>query len=178
MTTKPMTQAEALSWLAHLEKDCPYCYGYGGMSSMELVGVPGADPMYYCDVCQSIGKVPVLPDLRGLCPCLVYIQSLGQSSEPCIPCDNHIHRCKHHSSMHQDDCLECHGSNWVPNQGESALYQAMNRAGWGYGILQQPDNGHRHVSFWKALVYETDANDWLAAVKALKSAGYGGETDG
>ncbi len=33
---------------------CPACYGYGPMSSMELVGIPGADPMYGCLRCATV----------------------------------------------------------------------------------------------------------------------------
>ncbi len=40
-----------------VKSKCPECFGHGWESSMELVGVPGADPMYGCDNCKD-GTVP------------------------------------------------------------------------------------------------------------------------
>mgnify|MGYP001565313323 FL=1 len=63
MTAQTLRLANAGAQLPR-ENQCPRCHGYGAMSSQELVGIHGADPMYGCDYCQSIGEgwVYALPD--------------------------------------------------------------------------------------------------------------------
>jgi hypothetical protein len=68
---------------------CPTCHGDGWSSSMELVGVPGADPMYGgCPDCQA-GEVVMFPKLWAECPCtLVFAEEWldGQHGEACDSC--------------------------------------------------------------------------------------------
>ena len=152
MPNSTMSPAEAQLWLAGLEKPCPNCHGYGAMSSQELVGIPGADPMYGCDMCNSIGKVPVLPDLRV--PCINY---RGPVDTWCR--DN-------------PDCSGgCQGHGWTPSTDERVLYQDMYKAGWNI-FIEWMQGKAPQVLLRRETIIATDSNNWLAAAKAMKKAGY------
>jgi len=149
--TETMTRAEALPWLASLEKNCSDCIGLGTCA---------------CIVCFGTGKVPVLPDLREPCPCPIYVY---QTCEPCW---------QHGAIGHGVHCLNCQGCNWLPKQGRDALFEAMEKDGWGYEIVQLAEgerpatSGTRSVTFSKSFMVGSDADDYLAAAKAMKTAGY------
>lgn len=55
VTGHPVSQAWVVRFPRNQPRriECPACYGNGPASSMELVGIPGADPMYGCDVCAE-----------------------------------------------------------------------------------------------------------------------------
>ena len=76
------------------ENQCPRCYGYGAMSSQELVGIPGADPMYGCDYCQGTGEgwVYALPDAVREC------------------CDDDLTA----RVCAGSGCFRCQGRGWLP----------------------------------------------------------------
>ena len=101
-----LTNPQLLRSIVEAEQDCPTCHGYGGMSSLELVGIPGADPMYGCETCDSTGKVPILdPKLMRLpCP---------------YPC--HCQR----GPLHTAPCLT---RGWVPNPDPGAMKKALHLA--------------------------------------------------
>jgi hypothetical protein len=65
----------------------------------------------------------------------------------------------------------------VPKQGRDALHEVMNNAGWRMELSWFPNGGSRKVSFSKMNMdlsaapfwVGEDANDWLAAVEALRA---------
>lgn len=148
--TVPMTLAEAQLWLAGLEKPCP------------CASIPQHDEN--CVNCHGSGKVPVLPGLRGAC---TYVQDAHSFLR----------------DQHTADCPRCKGQNWLPEGGRDLLHQGMNKAGWDVEIHQGADGARLVKFFWKRApivignhsVFPDggDADDHLAAVEALKAAGYG-----
>ena len=83
--------------------------------------------------------------------------------------------------------MNCQGRNWVPKLSETDLYKAMHKDGWSMVIAwgwrwliegnqkvkvefrqvnfsMLEDNGHVSEGW--------DADDYLAAVKAMQAAGY------
>ena len=140
-----LTHAEALLWLAALEKDC-----LNTRYSHRTDGVGGLFP---CPTCGGTGKVPVLPGLRE-------------------PCPNNINRGT--DRAHHIGCPACQGHTWVPKEGRQAIQDAMVEAGWIYTIAQLKTS--REVVFFKMLgnppneryACGEDADDWLAAIKAIK----------
>lgn len=162
MTTKAeLTVVEAQLWLAGLEKPCPNCHDYGAMSSQELVGIPGADPMYGCDMCNSTGKVPLLLDLRK--PCLNYstVERFGHGSGWTLEA----------RQDYQDFCRSgkdpCQGRGWVPSTDERVLRVAMFKAGWDI-FIEWMQGKAPQVSLRRETIIATDSNAWLAAAKAMK----------
>lgn len=176
---EPMTQAEALDWLAALEKDCYICGGRGKV----LCG----DGWSGCNNCNGKGKAPVL-DLREPCQDGECQRTGGVVQWTGAP--------YHAEGMtayapHED----CGGRSWQPKQGETALHQVMHNDGWSMEIIwvveAQEERisdgtsamaaGERCVTFWRNTPYYfigEDANDWLAALKAMQAAGYGVGDDG
>jgi len=67
---------------------------------------------------------------------------------------------------------ECPG--WLPKQGRDALYAAMEKDGWDYFISRK--QAGRSVLFIKPIggdwAQGEDTDDWRAAAKALRAAGY------
>ena len=106
-----------------------------------------------CLACHGTGKVAVL-DLREPCPVTSgpnYIHYLGVS------------------------CDYCQGRNWVPKQGEAALHQAMHKADFSQMHVHVVGQGPRHYYWPYERSYKSSdchANDYLAAVKAMRAAGY------
>ena len=139
--TDTMTPEEALLWLAGLETPCPETVGYD-------VGHHHVANPQDCPICHGTRKVPVL-DLREPCPNYGHLF-------PTSPLN----------------CSLCGGRNWVPKQGEMALHQAMHKAGWSV-LVTWPIDGPREVLFAKGtginFIRGENANDWLAAVKAMKA---------
>jgi len=165
--TKTITPAEALIWLASLEKECP-CH--------ECHGNPVIDT-YLCQgrqlCCAGTSKVPVL-DLREPCPCY----SLKNDCWQCDKERRHSDTFEDHALrlIHSQSCINCQGRNWLPKQGRDALFAAMHKAGWKYEIFQ--GEHLRLVTFFKgvnvlqAIVRGQHSDDGQAAVKAMKAAGY------
>ena len=159
--TETMTSAEALLWLAGLEKDCPNCNPFPDVT------IP---PIPHCKKCYGTGKVPVL-DLREPCPCPPYCKASmwdypdDQDWRRCSACDN--------TKGHGVWCLNCQGRNWVPLQGQDALYAAMEKDGWDYIIRSVQRT--RSVHFFKVVagdwVQGKDSDDGLAAVEAIQQEG-------
>ena len=156
MATETITPGQAQLWLAGLEKPCSDC-----QLPVSFHAKPELDP--WCQPCGGTGKVPVL-DLRKPCPLLD--KNPGEYS---------ISRQTVHE-LRGINC-KCQGRGWVPKQGEAALHHAMHKDRWGYTIWQPPNDSRitanvprgRGVAFWKGSVYEYDANDFLAAAKAMKA---------
>jgi len=109
--------------------------------------------------------VPVL-DLRETCP-----DCLGMP----LPC--------YIQGRHEHVCNRCQGRTWLPKQGWDALHTAMNKVGWRseiYAHASAPDDGKRLVVFYRPTDSDSyygpsvgrDSDDWLAAVKAMKAAGF------
>ena len=147
LVERPMTPAEALLWLAGLA--------------------------------DSDGN-PVL-DLRDPCPGVHNVVT-GHLS-PCFSDWDWWWFNAPPSEGDKDQCDDAVG--WVPKQGCQALQDAMVKGGWSYSITQIPPTSYgaqgRVVHFWKDMedanrllvsVGSNDANDWLAAMKAMKAAGY------
>ena len=167
LNTETMTRAEALLWLAGLEKECP-CH--------ECHGNPVVDT-YFCQgrqlCCAGTGKVPVL-DLRERC----YGEYL--CSDPRCDYSNCEHNCD--LGIHTAKC--CQGLGWFPKQGRDALYDAMHKDGWDWEASQQTGDTAAWTRFEKhpdtmmvpdrdiLLAYGEDSDPWLAAAKAMKAAGY------
>jgi len=127
------TQAEALIWLASLERACLHIFSVR----------EGIRPVSECQLCDGTGKVPVL-DLRD------DIHEVGPS------------------------CLfGCLG--YSPKQGRDALFAAMEKDGWWYDVHQH--GSKRTVAFYRPGQGRhpragEDADDWVAAVKAMRQTGY------
>ena len=157
-----MTPKKALLYLAGLEESCANCGGKGILGGEpDFVGEKTVVHTHYaCQICKGTGKRPVL-DLREPCPeCL----GLGAIS------DGH---------KGQLFCNKCQGRNWVPKQGEMALHQAMHKDGWHLQLYwdteeNRPNLGRNvhftRLTFSGGLIVGHDANDWLAAAKAMKAA--------
>ena len=173
--TLTMTQADALIWLAGLEKDCP-CQD-------PEVKARNAQRTYVCGLCHNTGKVPIL-DLREPCPCPPYCVAYISSSDDqdwrrCDACSG-SHGTSGVMGVHGPWCENCQGRNWFPKQGRDPLFGAMEKDGWGYTIRQTrmwrevffskegPNDSYGHP----CMLHGKDANDWQAAVKALRAAGY------
>ena len=164
--TDTMTPTEALEYLAGLERVCRDCTAKDGIP------------------CHCY-RAPLL-DLREPCPCPRYCCTYSDSDEgEGVLCS----KCRENASagtarlanrmlvgrllgLHGDWCENCHGRNWIAKQEIEALHQAMNKAGWAYDIHQ---TSTRVVRFWNyfrkpgvALIEVLDANDWLAAAKAME----------
>jgi len=157
--TDTMTPAEALIWLASLEKDCQQKWWQPDGNPVPDDG-PGSNHPDQCQ-CLGNGEVPVL-DLRKPCPCPIYV---AQTCEPCW---------QHGAIGHGVHCLNCQGRNWVPKQERDALFEAMEKDGWDYVVSHR--QGIHSVRFFKVVGRDwaqgDDADDWLAAVKAMKAAGH------
>ena len=142
-----MTHAEALLWLAALEKDC-----LNTRYSHRTDGVGGLFP---CPTCGGTGKVAVLSYLRE-------------------PCPNNINRGTARADHML--CPACQGHTWVPKQGRDALHEAMHKDGWSI-VVNWPIGKERDVLFCRgvgmALLRGEDSDDWIAAVKAMQAAGCG-----
>lgn len=154
MTTKTMTQAEALDWLAGLEQPCPDCHFQG-----ERV-----QEYQLCTRCggNESGLVPVL-DLREPCNCWCHTAPLACCSDL------------------TDKCWRCQGRLWIPKQGRDALHQAMHKDGWNresrWIVGEEPltcFTQHRPDDKWR-YAWGEDTDDHIAAVKALQKAGYGAQ---
>jgi len=161
-STETMSPTEALLWLCSLEKPCPCPECHGN----PVVDTWGCQGKRLC--CHGTGKVPVLPELREPCPCPNYP---AQTCEPCWQYGTHPH-----AFGQATYCRNCQGRNWRPRQGRDALHDAMHKDGWDY-LISQVAAG-RGVSFYKQIFINAplslgeDAADDLAAVKAMKAAGY------
>ena len=101
-----------LKWaIVKAETECPACHGYGALSSFDLVGIHGKDPMYGCTTCSpragepelATGRVPRFPELRAECP-IYYSDNIIDSTGLPVPYNS-----KHHAPM----CV-CHGLGYVP----------------------------------------------------------------
>lgn len=149
MSTNTITPAQALQWLAGLKKPCPRCGGHG-LTFNHFHGIP-----FDCEVCDGSGQVPVL-DLRKPCP-----RIRGKYSWPTIP---DIHE------MSGINCI-CGGTGSVPKQGETALHAAMHKDGWGVFTEWPPGGGYNCIFAKEGQLFE-DADASVAAVKAMKAAGY------
>lgn len=153
MTPPTDTVVEILGTLAGLK--CVSCYGAGAQSSLELVGIPGADPMYFCETCQSSGLR--FPQLSVECLCL-----LGEYNSNSIrdhiedPCGACLAQ-----ESHSDYCLTCHGGKRVPLNLESVHLEMVHEAaevaqrGQYVGlsfITARRDDGYevRYISDWEA----------------------------
>jgi len=60
-----MTDQELATEMAGMEKDCPYCAGYGYSGTKGLNGENLEAP---CSACKGTGKVPVFEGVRVKCP--------------------------------------------------------------------------------------------------------------
>ena len=124
-----LTNAVLLLQIVAAERECSNCKGVGGLSSLDLVGIPGADVMYQCAICNNTGKVPILdPKLMRL------------------PCDTEG-LCK--GGVLQADDLPwgrlgdthrwCRGRGWAPNLDAWTMKMALTRASLrlteGYGFF-------------------------------------------
>lgn len=141
------TRENALLWLAGLEKECPDLTTDAGRPRHE-------NPGWTCIVCHNTGMVPVL-DLR----------------EPC----------RHHTV--QGDflkvCAKVKCPGWQTKQGHDALHQAMTKAAYSQMHVIVVGEPERHYYWpgeriWKSL--DCDSNDYIAAMKAMRAAGYGQPT--
>ena len=151
METEQITPAEALLWLAGLETNCPAVSGY------DLAHILNTNSMD-CEYCHGTNMVPVL-DLREPCPLL--------DEYPRWPSLQTAHQ------LQGINC-ECQGRKWIPKRGEMALHQAMHKDGWRLDIGWQSERtgGHRSVVFTSDDgfgIQGGDANDFLAAAKAMKA---------
>ena len=151
-TEKQVTAEEALLWLAELEQPCVQCAGAGIFRASYTHAI--------CPNCGGSGKVPVL-DLRELC---TNCQGKGAIS------DGH---------KRQLVCPRCLGRNWVPKQGEQALYQAVHDARWDMGSFWLADYPQPSIRFYRhrpvdglAIGEGSDASAPVAAYKAMRAAGY------
>lgn len=151
-------------WLALLEqKDCGF-RGHG-IYSPRCTCSESDCPCHSLSFQEVHGKRPLLPRLR----------------KPCDHWGAEIIRAEGW------DCVNCGGRGWTPEDDERALYRAMNAAGYDLSLLSagydpkrlSKANGYRSVVFtptsdrWSNRHPETaDANEWLAAVKALRKAGH------
>lgn len=175
MVEQTMPPNEALLWLAKLEKSCLACRGSGSEATGTTYG--GQHEQVACSICGGSGKVLVLPDLREPCPGVVNIAWVEEH----LPCMTNDPGWWKNTPPNEGDIDPCHGTGWVPKQGRDALYQAMNNAGWYMTLITRPKAGYkgeslRYVYFWNDEGRHAgggDADDYLAAVKALKEAGYG-----
>lgn len=156
--TETITPAAALLWLAGLERDClgeAYNSDEGAGYQATIIADRAHGP--WC--CNGSGKVPIL-DLR---------ENVHAVAPTCLP-----------------GCL-----GWSPKQGWDALHSAMHHNGWNSEILWVTEDyreytgeymppftmkaEERLVVFWKDFPRSCqgeDADDWLAAMKAMKAAGY------
>jgi len=160
-----MTPAEALLRLAALGNDCPGCEscpGFMGYAGQLAAEVRAKTPR---NLCGGTGKVPVL-DLREPCPCSIYT---AQTCEPCW---------QYGAIGHGAHCLNCQGRDWLPKQGRDALYAAMAKDGWKRETAHDPFANRGWCRFWKfsgigltTMLTGEDADDWQAAVKAMRAAG-------
>ena len=168
MTTE-ITPAEAQLWLAGLEKEVP-CPNVSNKHKNHY-----GESDHWCLACggTSVIKVPVLEGLRDTCPNFnavsTFVPHTGLSLAGC--------------QDRQSDCHAghdaCKGTGWVLNSTRQAIQDAMNKAGWDYTIKQIASLGYgeqgRVVHFWKDGVGNNDADDHIAAMKAMQKAGYGTE---
>ena len=71
-------------------------------------------------------------------------------------------------------CAEIGCSGWLPKQGRDALVDAMEKNGWDYVVSHR--QGIHSVRFFKVVgpdwAQGEDADECLAAAKAMKAAGY------
>jgi hypothetical protein len=169
-----MTPANALQWLAKLEKDCD-CWHVIDRNEGRTATIRKA-PDLSCSNCGGTGKAPVLPGLREPCPNFEatkkYTIGSGWTWETCQDREAY--------------CLagkdECHGQGWTLIQDRQAIQDAMVNDGWDMEI--HVTDHKRLVMFYRFDPYRPsekaggheyigdDADDHLAAVKALKRAGY------
>lgn len=163
---EPMTAQEVLLWLAGLETDCPNNHALLGSTTE---GVPV--PIVLCASCYGTNRVPVLPDLREPCP--------NQQATTLVDSHNRI---EHGVYQHKEwlVCTTCQGRTWVPTQGRQAVQDGMVKAGWDLHISHYALTQHREVSFFRfgpkhEEIQAWDADDHIAAMKAMKAAGYGDE---
>jgi len=132
MTTKPQPSLDVLLLAcAGATVPCPVCHGDGAASSMELVGIPGRDPMYGCDTCTSqpgepalaTGRTFLFPDsVRLPCPCIEALY--------CSPC----YESYRGVATHVTACSRCQGRSWVPATGPYAWRQALREKDWSIKI--------------------------------------------
>ena len=153
-----ITPAEAQLWLAGLKKEVP-C---PNMAIKHTNSVGGYD--HWCRTCEgtSVVKVPVLEGLRNPCPnpyCIAVLPEFVDSNNMAV-------------------CRICGGRNWLPNSTRQAIQDAMNKAEWATEISVTVF-GQRSVRFWRHhskfmdTVYHGKADDdHIAAMKAMKAAGY------
>lgn len=154
-----VTPQEALLWLAGLEREC-----LEHVVRASSTDGPVDDCLKDCrGKCSGTGRVPVL-DLREPHPdCISLNVGLTTDNKFCDVLFKHIYG-------------DCKGTGWSPKQSETALHQAMNRAGYGLSLLWVGAS-RSVVFFWpqKGQQFSSadgEDDDWLAAAKAMKMAGY------
>ena len=162
MPTK-VTPAEALLWLAGLEKEIP-CPNMAIKHTNSSGG-----PDHWCLACggTSVIKVPVLEGLRDTCPnfnaVATFTLGRGWSLEAC--------------QEHEENCHAgrdaCKGGGWVPNPTRQAIQDAMNKLGADFSLWQYSRANQRIAVFTYRGYEGKDADDHISAMKALKEAGYG-----
>jgi len=168
-SAETMTPAEGLLWLASLEKKCPLTEGAVSFPFCESHCLCEHHKPWRCKLCGGTGKVPVLPELRKPCPNFNavenYVQGRGWTFISC--------------TAREDYCRSgqdaCQGRGWLPKQGRDALFMAMEKDGWSYCVDQH--GGNRWVYFYRRndsahSIHGQASDDDLAAVKAMKAAGY------
>ena len=171
-----LTNAVLLLQIVAAERECSNCKGVGGLSSLDLVGIPGADGMYQCAICNNTGKVPILdPKLMRL------------------PCDTEG-LCK--GGVLQADDLpwgrlgdthrRCRGRGWAPNLDAWTMKRALHQAK--FHLSEGCVFWHKRTDFYWATcwsieeytgefegrVYDTDPERarLLAEAKAFGLAGH------
>lgn len=182
------TTEELALWLAGLTEPCD-------------AGHPLTDAYFAelgeCYKCDGVNKVPVLPWLREPCPCPSYCVRYrdfpdDQDWRMCRACGIRQRPGEPYGDLghHGYWCENCQGRNWVPEQGREVVQDAMVKDGWTLEITEHPATlactenqerqictEHRNVLFYRfdrgREMSGEDSDDWRAAVKAMKAAGYG-----
>jgi hypothetical protein len=143
---------------------CTTCHGTGKVRSLDWLAERETDCLVQstygdgrCAGDCKDGKVALLPGLR----------------EPCPWCEGDSKQCRN-IPQHPID-PHCQGLGYRPRQGEQAIQDAMNMAGWWVVVDQEPYGGRRCVTFTKQVgplgnwAGDYDADTRMAAVKAIQA---------
>ena len=176
LNTETMTPAEALLWLAELEKKCPLVEGAMSLPFCESHCMCEHHKPWRCKVCSGTGKVSVLPDLREPCSCQEgKIEVFSASGEEYKGFRKRL-VAQGVTAPHWYEHPACQGRGWLPKQEWDALYAAMDKDGWDCATESLGYGGARKVRFSRFAVgcgriYGEDSDPCLAAVRAMKAVG-------
>lgn len=153
MQPKIGTSEAALQWLSSLETPCKDCTAKDGVPC-------------FCLACHGTGMVPVLPSLRETCT-KVHRRLDLHVTAPSV-------------STGYADCWEVKCPGWQPRRDRDVLHEAMHKNGWDVHLHFHwySEDSNRFVGFRKQpyspYIRGEDADDYIAAAKAMRNAGYGG----